>query len=137
MRRLMISMPMNGKTDKEIEDEWAQWREAFIEYNLTHSNIEPFVVVNTLFETPIKDYKYINLYYLAKSIEAMAKEIDVVFFAPGWEKHRGCQIEHHICEEYGIGIITYEMLCNPLVNFPIPGKYKQDVNNRKTNEILI
>ena len=55
-------------------------------------------VVDTIFaeETPEGDAR---LYYLAKSIEAMSK-VDAVVFMPGWEKARGCQIEHEIAVKY-------------------------------------
>ena len=44
------------------------------------------------------------LWYLGKSLELMAK-CDVVIFMDGWEKARGCQLEHAACEAYGIHII--------------------------------
>ena len=44
------------------------------------------------------------LWYLGKSLELMSK-CDVVIFMEGWEKARGCQLEHAACEAYGIHII--------------------------------
>lgn len=44
------------------------------------------------------------LWYLGKSLEFMSK-CDVVIFMEGWEKARGCQLEHAACEAYGIHII--------------------------------
>ena len=44
------------------------------------------------------------LWYLGKSFELMSK-CDVVIFMEGWEKARGCQLEHAACEAYGIHII--------------------------------
>lgn len=42
---------------------------------------------------------------LGRSI-MMLSEADVAIFAVGWEKARGCVIEHKVCEEYGIPFIN-------------------------------
>ena len=39
--------------------------------------------------------------YLARSIEFLARA-DVAIFAPGWQKARGCRIEHQCAEDYDI-----------------------------------
>ena len=49
------------------------------------------------------------LWYLGKSLELMSK-CDVVIFMEGWEKARGCQLEHAACEAYGIH--TIEVVCS-------------------------
>lgn len=40
------------------------------------------------------------IYYLAKSIEFIG-QVDTVYFMKGWEKERGCKIEHQVAVEYG------------------------------------
>ena len=40
------------------------------------------------------------IYYLSKSIEFIGKA-DVIYFMKGWEKARGCKIEHEVAAEYG------------------------------------
>ena len=40
---------------------------------------------------------------LAESLKKLA-EADVAVFVKGWEKARGCQVEHMVAEKYGIGI---------------------------------
>ena len=95
-KKVMISMPMKGKTEEQIKSE----RSEIIQKYLLSDGYE---VVNTLFKefvsknTPVK--------YLSKSIEALA-EIDCVYFAPGWEKARGCLIEYLVCKYYGIEIVN-------------------------------
>lgn len=88
--KIMISLPMKGKTEEQIRSERAE-----LVKKLEEKGHE---VVDTIFaeETPEGDAR---LYYLAKSIEAMSK-VDAVVFMPGWEKARGCQIEHEIAVKY-------------------------------------
>ena len=63
-------------------------------------------VIDTLFkDTPEKECD-VPVYYLAKSIDAISK-VDAVLFMNGWEKARGCKIEHEICLQYNI-LTMYE-----------------------------
>lgn len=39
------------------------------------------------------------IYYLSKSIAFIGK-VDAVYFMKGWEKARGCKIEHQVAVEY-------------------------------------
>lgn len=89
--KIMISQPMNGKTTEQILEE----RKSLV-MELESKGHE---VINTIFaeETP-KDCD-IALYYLSKSIEAMGK-VDGIVFMPGWDKARGCKIEHEIAIKY-------------------------------------
>jgi hypothetical protein len=63
-------------------------------------------VVDTIFPD-FKNQGNMPLKYLAKSLEHIA-DCDKVVFMKGWEKARGCKIEHTACTEYGI-----ECLCRP------------------------
>lgn len=102
--RVMISQPMNGKTDAEI----SATRER-IEKILTHNGYE---VVNSYFQTQWQDRDElannkvvsIPVHFLAKAIDKMST-CHCVFFCDGWENARGCRIEHKIAEEYGLEII--------------------------------
>ena len=53
------------------------------------------------------------IYYLAKSIEFIGK-VDIVVFMKGWEKARGCRIEHQVAVEYGKEIVycNQEVIAN-------------------------
>lgn len=90
--KVMISQPMNGKTEERIRAE----RENIIKA----LESKGYEVVDTIFaeESP-KDCDT-ALYYLSKSIEAIGK-VDAVLFVNGWHKARGCRIEHEICVQYG------------------------------------
>lgn len=90
--RIMISQPMNGKTEEQIREE----RKVIVGGLEVGGN----EVIDTIFtEEPPKDVDA-RIYYLAKSIEAIGK-VDAVFFMRGWEKARGCKIEHQVATEYG------------------------------------
>ena len=95
-KKIFISQPMGGLTDEQVLKE----RTALIhraEKQLGEA-VEP---LETFFDfgpdsTP--------LYYLAKSIEFLAKA-DMAVFAPDWKDARGCRIEHQCAVDYGIPIL--------------------------------
>ena len=94
--KVMISQPMNGKSEEQIKEE----RKELI--NAIESNGDE--VIDTIFmNEPPKDCDT-AIYYLAKSIEAIGK-VDRVVFMTGWEKARGCVIEHQVAVSYGKEII--------------------------------
>lgn len=99
MKKIFISQPMNGKTDKEILEQ----REIAIAA-AEHFLGEPVEEIKSFFEDYNPENGCIPLKYLAKSIDLLA-DADVVYFAPGWEEARGCKIEHECAEAYGISII--------------------------------
>ena len=102
--KAMLSQPMNGKTAKEI----LQTRERAIKA-LTEKGYD---VVNTLFTDEWYDDEkmkqrgvvQIPLCFLAKSLENMSK-CHAAYFCKGWEKTRGCKIEHDAAVAYGLDII--------------------------------
>lgn len=106
-KKVMISQPMNGLTDEEIE----KTREKAIR----RLDRLGYKVVTTLFKdgwynnSAMKDRGVMNIpvYYLARSLESMSF-CDAVYFCDGWEDARGCRIEHDVAEEYGLDIIYAE-----------------------------
>ena len=97
MKKLFISQPMNGKTDEEILKE----REKAIKQaeELLKERVE---VINQFFRVAPIDAKC--LWFLGKSLELLSTA-DVVYFAYGWQKARGCKIEHECAVQYNITII--------------------------------
>ena len=67
--KVMISQPMNGKTEEQIRSE----RKSVIE-KLEKMHIE---VIDTVFDYNTKNINHVPVYYLAKSIEAMSN-VDAV-----------------------------------------------------------
>lgn len=106
-KKAMISQPMNGLTDEEIEKT----------RNKAIKQLERlgYKVVNTLFTDEwysdsamkARGVENIPICFLAKSLEYMSL-CDVVYFCDGWEAARWCRIEHDVAEEYGLDIIYAE-----------------------------
>lgn len=103
-KKAMISQPMNGLTDEEIEKTREKAKR--------HLERLGYKVVNTdvwYSDSAMKDsgVENIPLCFLAKSLENMSL-CDVVYFCDGWEDARGCRIEHETAEAYGLDIIYAE-----------------------------
>lgn len=107
IKKAMLSQPMRGKTNKEI----AATREAAIKV-LKEKGYE---IVNTLFtddwynkeQMESRGVVQIPLCFLAKSLENMSL-CHVVYFCKGWDKTRGCKIEHEAAVAYGVDILYEE-----------------------------
>ena len=99
----MISQPMRGKTDEEIE---AQREKA-----VKALEAMGYSVVNTFFKGcfggDISENVNRPIYFLAKSLVSMSS-CNAVYFCSGWDKARGCKIEHQVAQEYGLEIIYEE-----------------------------
>lgn len=105
--KAMISQPMGGKSDEEI----ASTREKAIKA----LESKGYEIVNTLFTDAWYSNEYmkergvvqIPLCFLAKSLENMSL-CHTAYFCKGWEKARGCRIEHEAAVAYGLNIIYEE-----------------------------
>lgn len=95
--KVMISQPMNGKSEEQIRQE----RDTLIK----KIQEEGDTYIDTIFKDEVPNGYDIPIYYLAKSIEAIAYA-DKVIFMNGWEKARGCIIEHEVANSY-YKIISY------------------------------
>lgn len=87
--KIMISQPMNGKTEEQIRNE----RKSLVK----ELEKEGYEVLDNIFEDFDDDVS--PIYYLAKSIEIL-DQADIVVFMEGWGKARGCVIEHEIALKY-------------------------------------
>ena len=105
--KAMLSQPMAGKTEKEI----IETREKAI----AALRKRGYQVVNTLFTDEwysreameSRGVVQIPLCFLAKSLENMSL-CHAAYFCKGWEKARGCKIEHDAAVAYGLEIIYEE-----------------------------
>lgn len=95
--RVFISQKMNGLTEEEV-------------YR-TRKNAQEYLVGKYGKVDIIESYIHQNvpndagrLWYLGESIKMMEKA-DGVYFCPGWEEAKGCQIEYEICRIYGLRIL--------------------------------
>ena len=99
--KVFISQPMNGKTHQEIYDERCEViNELIIIFKKRLHPNEKIHVLDTVFDfkpdTP-------SLIYLAEAIRVLS-EADIIVMMSGWEKARGCIIEHECAVRYNIPI---------------------------------
>lgn len=95
--KVMICQPMNGKSEEQIRQE----RDELI--NKIQEEGDTYIA--TIFQDEVPKGFDIPIYYLAKSIEAIAYA-DKIIFMDGWDKARGCIIEHEVATSYD-KIISY------------------------------
>lgn len=89
--KIMISQPMRGKTTEQIREERAEL--------VKRLQDEGKEVIDTVFENAPADEDR-AIYMLSQSIRYIGK-VDALYFMKGWEKARGCKIEHEVAVEYG------------------------------------
>ena len=106
-KKAMLSQPMAGKTDEEIV--------ATREKAIAALKDKGYEIVNTLFtdewyskeKMQERGVVQIPLCFLAKSLENMSL-CHAAYFCNGWEKARGCRIEHEAAVAYGLEVIYEE-----------------------------
>ena len=107
MKKAMLSQPMAGKTDEDIV--------ATREKAIAALKDKGYEIVNTLFtdewyskeKMQERGVVQIPLCFLAKSLGNMSL-CHAAYFCKGWEKARGCRIEHEAAVAYGLEIIYEE-----------------------------
>ncbi len=92
--KLFISQPMNGKSDGEIQ----KIRDGAIA-EVKGIFGEDIDLIDSVIKDAPRDAN--GLWYLGNSILLMSKA-DVVYFAKGWKKARGCVIENAIAIAYDL-----------------------------------
>jgi len=102
IKKVFISLPMNGKTEAEIKENRQKAIEALYSLGYTEDELS---IIDTFIKEDAPDDVNDGLWYLGKSIELLAGA-DLVVFAPGWRAARGCVIEFKCAREYGLSCIT-------------------------------
>lgn len=105
--KIMFSQPMHGLSEEEI----IATRDRVTE----KLQNEGYEVINTYFDDEwysekamkSRGVRQIPICYLAKSLENMSL-CDAVYFCKGWDKARGCKLEHDTAVAYGVTIIYEE-----------------------------
>ena len=97
MLRVFISCTMNGRSDEEI----LKTRKDINE-KLKNVLKQDFEVIDSFFTDFNPNVTQIDpaIYYLGLSISKMAAA-DIVVFAEGWDKARGCKLEYNVARAYG------------------------------------
>ena len=89
--KIMISQPMNGKTEEQIRAERAEL--------VKELEGKGYKVVDTVFAKNPPEDADMGMFYLAMSINTMSY-VDGVVFMQGWENARGCVAEEYIARKY-------------------------------------
>ena len=103
MKKVFVSMPMRGRSEKEIlagQDRvlnLLNFGESEPRYELADSYLGKSHVEHTPLEN------------LGESLRRMAN-VDLVVSADGWEDARGCRIEHTCAKEYGIPLVEEKQI---------------------------
>lgn len=97
MIKVFISCTMNGRSDEEI----LKTRKDINE-KLKNVLKQDFEVIDSFFTDFNPNVTQIDpaMYYLGLSISKMAAA-DIVVFAEGWDKARGCKLEYDVARAYG------------------------------------
>lgn len=99
MIKVFISQPMRDKTTDQIEVE----RQRAIETIKKEYFNDEVELIDSFFKNAPHDAR--PLWFLGKSFELLSTA-DVAYFIKGWDKYRGCKMEHTAALEYGIRVIT-------------------------------
>ena len=107
MKKAMLSQPMAGKTEKEIVETRERAIAALKErgYEIVNSLCTDEWYSDEAMKA--RGVVQIPLCFLAKSLENMSL-CHAAYFCAGWEKARGCRIEHEAAKAYGLEIIYEE-----------------------------
>lgn len=97
IKKVFVSLPMNGKEKKQIIDEQIKILDEIDDLITEECSIE---MLDTVFDARCMK----PLECLGKTIMVLA-QADYVYFAEGWQNARGCVIEHECAEKYGLNII--------------------------------
>ena len=108
MKKIFLSLPFNGRTNKEIHIEI---KKMIDKYCLEH-DITPSMVVNgevvfvnnydarsDITIEQLSKCKHNRLLYLGEAIKLMA-ECDEVIFSENYEKAKGCKVEKTVYDLY-------------------------------------
>ena len=100
--KIFISSPMRGSTKEEI----LATRKRIEDELRTRFKEEEITIIDSYFPEFDAYRAEINIgvYFLGRSILKLA-EADLVVFGKGWEKARGCRIEHTVAQDYNLDIL--------------------------------
>lgn len=103
VRRVFISVPMSGRTPTEVKEDIEEAKNAFL--NFFGVSEEHFDFVSTYIQDKAPDEcMHEPIWYLGNSIKILST-CDIILFAREASRARGCNIEGHIADDYGIPAI--------------------------------
>lgn len=125
MKKLFISLPMNGRDVDDIQSDMEELKQ------IAEKNChESFELLKTFqHDEPSSDINTEACWYLGKSISMLA-EADMVLFHPEWKTARGCLMEHMICALYDIPYVELQMPEINLDNAEVVVDYTHDLDEQ-------
>ena len=124
MKKLFVSLPMRGLNEREIRK-----RMNYLKYLVELELGEEVILIDSFIknEPDSKEINNIGLYFLGESIKELAYA-DIVIFANGWMKARGCKVEYKAAVEYEAKILYEDHL---FIKHCLKLKGEQDENNNR------
>lgn len=105
VRRVFISVPMSGRTPAEVEADIEEAKNVFLNFFALNDGKDHFEFVNTFIQENAPDkVMYEPLWYLGNSIKILST-CDIILFAHGSYRARGCEIEDRIASAYDIPLV--------------------------------
>lgn len=106
MKKLFVSLPMRGFGGREIKQ-----RMNYLKHLVELELKEEVILIDSFIENEpdSKEINNIGLYFLGESIKELAYA-DIVIFANGWMKARGCKVEYKAAVEYEVKILYEDHL---------------------------
>src|SRR5574344_2298172 len=105
IKTLFISQPMSGLTNEEILNV-RQKATQFISDKYPDNEI---LVLPSYKEQPDNTYNATSAVDLLGNAISLMSKANIIYFVPGWQKSRGCQIENEVArrwlEETGVELI--------------------------------
>ena len=124
MKKIFVSLPMRGLSEREIRK-----RMNYLKYLVELELGEDVILIDSFIENEpdSKEINNIGLYFLGESIKELAYA-DIVIFANGWMKARGCKVEYKAAVEYEVKILYEDHL---FIKHCLNLKGGQDENNNR------
>ena len=95
--KVMISLPMNGRSDEEIIKRMNEIKEKFEKLHIE--------VDDSFITDEVKDSIHPGVYYLGRTLMNFMHNVDAVYFDKDWYIANGCIVEREVCKQYGIKIL--------------------------------
>lgn len=101
--KIFLSLPMSGRTDKEIRDQIDEMEHIIIESGVFEGEKIEFIhnLDNNIDPSGCLDLKHEPLLYLGEAIRKMAF-CDAIALGKGWADAHGCLIEYNVARLYGL-----------------------------------
>lgn len=107
---VFISLPMSGLSDEVIKSNIEAAKAVYL--SITKLDISQVAFVTNFNcsepDDTVDPYRR-PIWYLGVALKRISK-CDEVFFWFGWQKARGCQVEHDVCVQYNIPIIAVDAI---------------------------